>query len=68
MANQARIVIILCFLISTDIVTAQDIPLNAQKKSYGNGWECNDGYYKEKFDSEGCKKVPVPENGRLYLG
>ena len=35
------------------------VPANAHPKSYGKGWECNQGYRETR---EGCTAVDVPAN------
>lgn len=42
------------------------VPANAQLNYYGNGWTCNNGYYKSGNE---CAKVQVPANAHLnYYG
>ncbi len=47
------------------IAHGQTIPKNAHKVAYGNGWECNRGYYKVNYNSTSCTKVVIPENASL---
>lgn len=46
--------------------TAQQIPQNASKNTYGSGWTCNRGFQKSGSD---CLKIKLPANASLnYTG
>lgn len=58
------LLLILCFWAVTS--SAQEIPKNAHKNTYGTGWECDRGYYKS---GNNCLPVQIPENAQLnYYG
>ena len=58
------ILLIFCFWAVSS--SAQDIPKNAHKNTYGTGWECDRGYYKSGNE---CLQVQIPENAQLnYYG
>ena len=43
---------------------AADMPPNSHPNIFGNGWDCDRGYYKS---GQGCKKVIVPENASINV-
>ena len=49
-------------LLFTWYSSAADLPPNSHTNVYGNGWDCDRGYYKS---GQGCKKVVVPENASI---
>ncbi|MCK5722587.1 MAG: hypothetical protein KAI84_08605, partial [Gammaproteobacteria bacterium] len=58
------LLLILCFWAVSS--SAQEIPKNAHKNTYGTGWECDRGYYKS---GNKCLQVQIPENAQLnYYG
>ena len=55
------LLLILAICLSTQC-WSQDIAENASKNSYGDGWECNKGFYKSGSQ---CQKVQIPKNAGL---
>src|SRR5262252_5104658 len=41
---------------------SKDVPVNAQAKPYGTGWECKRGF---RWDGAACVVVKLPENAYL---
>jgi hypothetical protein len=44
---------------SLSLAQTGPVPANAHEKSYGGGWECNDGY---RLDNGACLKIQIPDH------
>ncbi|WP_373032394.1 hypothetical protein, partial [Sulfurovum sp.] len=61
-----RIITILILFLFSFATLAQEIPKNAHKNIYANGWSCDKGF--KKSDNQ-CLAVQIPKNAQLsYLG
>jgi hypothetical protein len=49
-------------LIIPSLLRAGELPDNSHPNIYGNGWECDKGYYRS---GQRCERVIVPENAHL---
>ena len=61
----ASLLLLMAFAIAVPLDASaqgrESIPDNAHRKSYGHGWECNDGF---RETSGACVAVQVPANAR----
>ncbi len=57
-----RLLLLMLAIFLSEQCWSQDVPEHASKNSYGDGWACNEGFYRS---GRQCQKVKIPKNAGL---